>query len=147
MLVKSTRFGPIAVNQADIIILPNGLIGFEDTRHWLILSDAASDDIAWLQSTSQPQVAIPLISPRKFLPDYKVTISQQQIETLQIRSADRVFVMLVLSKTGKTLTVNLRGPIILNLTQRLAIQCVMNEPLPLAFPLVPASSASVRAAA
>ena len=147
MLVKSTRFGPITANQADIIILPNGLIGFEDTRHWLILSDADNADIAWLQSTSQPQVAIPLISPRKFLPDYKVTISQRQIETLRIRPADRVFVMLVLSKTGKSLTVNLRGPIILNLTQRLAIQCVMNEPLPLAFPLVPVASGSVRAAA
>lgn len=147
MLVKSTRFGPITANQADIITFPNGLIGFEDTRHWLILADADNSDIAWLQSTSQPQVAIPLISPRKLLPDYKVTISQRQIESLKIRSSDRVFVLLVLSKTGKTLTVNLRGPLILNLNQRLAMQCVVNDPLPLAFPLGTVSFESVRAAA
>lgn len=147
MLVKTTRFGPIAANQADIIVFPNGLIGFEDTRHWLVLADANSADLAWLQSTAQPQVAIPLISPRKFLPDYKVTISQRQIDTLRVRSSDRIFVMLVLSKTAKTLTVNLRGPLVINLTQRLAVQCVLNEPLPLAMPLNLPASGSMRAAA
>jgi len=147
MLVKTTRFGPVAVNQADIIVFPNGLIGFEDTRHWLVLADADSSELAWLQSTAQPQIAVPLISPRKFLPDYKVTISQRQIETLRVRSTDRVFVMLVLSKTGKTLTVNLRGPIVINLTQRLAVQCVLNDPLPLAMPLNVPTTSGIRAAA
>lgn len=147
MLVKTTRFGPIATSQADIIVFPNGLIGFEDTRHWLVLSDADNPQLAWLQSTAQPQVAIPLISPRKLLPDYRVSITQRQIETLRIRSSDRVFVMLVLSKTGKTLTVNLRGPLVINLTQRLAVQCILNDPLPLAMPLSIPSSPGMRAAA
>lgn len=147
MLIKSTRFGPVAASDADIIVFPNGLIGFEDTRHWLILADADNSDVAWLQSATQPQVALPLISPRKFLPNYRASISQSQIETLGVRSTDRIFVMLVMSKSGKTLTVNLRGPIIINLTQRLAIQCVLNDPLPLALPLTQSSSGIARAAA
>lgn len=147
MLVKSTRFGPISADQADIIVFPSGIIGFEDTRHWLILSDAENPDIAWLQSTAQPQVAVPLISPRKFFPEYKVTISQRQIESLRIRSTDRVYIMLVLSKSAKVITVNLRAPIVINLTQRLAVQGVMDELLPLAQPLVPMNSSSVRRAA
>jgi flagellar assembly factor FliW len=147
MLVKSTRFGPITASDADIIVMPHGLIGYEDTRHWLILADAENSDIAWLQSAAQPQVALPLVSPRKFVPDYKVTISQRQIEILNVRPSDRIFIMLVVSKSGKSLTVNLRGPILINLTQRLAVQCVLNEPLPLAMPLTLPSSSISRAAA
>ncbi len=146
MLVKSTRFGPIDASQGDVILLPNGLIGFESTRYWLILPDADNPDIAWLQSTAQPQIALPIISPRKFLPDYKVAINDRQIEVLRARNSDRLFVMLILSKTGKTITANLRGPIIINLTQRLGVQCILNEPLPLALPLTLSSQATRSAA-
>ncbi|HAC91962.1 MAG TPA: hypothetical protein DCF63_15255 [Planctomycetaceae bacterium] len=147
MLVKSTRFGSISVSQEDVIYFPTGLIGFENTRHWLILGDHGSPDVVWLQSTTQPQLALPLISPRKFLPDYKVSLSHRQVSALQLRSNDRLFVLLVLSKTGKTLTANLRGPILVNLTGRLAIQTVVSDSLPLALPLVQGHAGSLRAAA
>jgi flagellar assembly factor FliW len=92
-------------------------------------------------------LALPLVSPRKFLPDYKVSLSQRQVSALQLRSTDRLFVLLVLSKTGKTLTANLRGPILVNLTGRLAIQTVVSDSLPLALPLVQGQTGSLRAAA
>jgi flagellar assembly factor FliW len=130
-----------------VIYFPTGLIGFENTRHWLILGDPGSPDVVWLQSTTQPQLALPLVSPRKFLPDYKVSLSQRQVSALQLRSTDRLFVLLVLSKTGKTLTANLRGPILVNLTGRLAIQTVVSDSLPLALPLVQGQTGSLRAAA
>ncbi|MBX3422583.1 MAG: flagellar assembly protein FliW [Pirellulaceae bacterium] len=147
MLVQSTRFGNISAKQDDILIFPNGLIGFESTKHWLLVADPENPLIAWLQSTSQPQVALPLISPRKFLPDYKVHLSQRQLTNLHVRSTDQLYVMLVLSKSGKTLTANLRGPIIINLTQRLALQTVVNDPLPLALPLIITETGSIREAA
>lgn len=147
MLVKTTRFGPITAGQKDILIFPNGLLGYESSRHWMLLSDTDNSHVAWLQSVSDPQVALPVISPRKFLPDYKVVISQRQLSPLHLRASDRVYVMCVLSKTGKTLTVNLKGPILLNLSQQLGIQVVLNDNLPLALPLVQTSSGDVRRAA
>ena len=147
MLVKSTRFGSVSANDEDVLVFPNGLIGFEKTKHWIILPDRDNSDVAWLQATSQPQVALPIVSPRKFIPDYKVTVGQRDLAILQTRSVDRIFVMLVLSKTGKTLTANLRGPIILNLTQRIGIQTVITEPLPLALPLVQTTQGTIRDAA
>lgn len=147
MLVKSTRFGPVTANEEDIIVFPNGLIGFEKSKHWIILPDSDNRDVAWLQSTTQPQVALPIVSPRKFMPDYKVTVGQRDLAALSCRSSDRIFVMLVLSKTGKTLTANLRGPLIINLTQRLGIQTVVSEPLPLALPLIQTANNTIRVAA
>jgi flagellar assembly factor FliW len=147
MLVKSTRFGEIKANEEDIIVFPNGLIGFEKNKHWILLPDKENAEIAWLQATAQPQVALPLISPRKFKPDYNAIVSKRDLASLQTRTSDRLFILLILSKTGKTVTANLRGPIIINLTQRLGIQTVLNEPLPLAMPLEQTSTGSLRAAA
>ena len=147
MLVQSTRFGSIQAAQEEIIIFPSGLIGFESTKHWMILPDPENLDVAWLQSVAQPQVALPLVSPRKFAPNYKVTVTSRQLSVLHTRSTDRIFIMLIVSKTGKTLTANLRGPVIINLTQRIASQIIADEALPLALPLTLTGKPALRMAA
>ncbi|MEO8268152.1 MAG: flagellar assembly protein FliW [Aureliella sp.] len=134
-MVKTSRFGQVESNQEEVIIFPQGLIGFEASRHWLIVPDPENSDVAWLQSISQPQVALPVISPRKFAPDYKVNVPTRQLVPLKLRSSDQVYILNVVSKSGKTLTTNLRSPIVVNLTQRLACQVITTDALPLALPI------------
>ena len=90
MLVQTSRFGQIQSSQEEVIIFPLGLIGFESSRQWLIVPDPENTEVAWLQSLAQPQVALPLISPRKFAPDYKVCVPRRQLAPLNIRSTDRI---------------------------------------------------------
>lgn len=147
MLVQTSRFGQIQSSQEEVIIFPQGLIGFESSRHWLIIPDPENGDVAWLQSIGETQVALPLVSPRKFAPDYKVCISQRQLSPLKIRSSDRVYVLTVVSKSGKTLTTNLRSPIVVNLTKRLACQVIASDELPLAMPISLSTANRLRMAA
>ncbi len=147
MLVKTSRFGQVQSTQEEVIIFPQGLIGFEASRHWLIVADPENPDVAWLQSISQPQVALPMISPRKFAPQYKVNVPNRQLAPLKLRSSDRVYVLNVVSKSGKTLTANLRSPIVINLTKRLACQVITTDPLPLAMPITLGSKPALRMAA
>ncbi|HBE71423.1 MAG TPA: hypothetical protein DDW52_25030 [Planctomycetaceae bacterium] len=135
MQIQTSRFGQIEAGPEDIIIFPQGLIGFESSRQWLILPDPENPDVAWLQSVAQPQVALPLVSPRKFAPEYKVNVPNRQLSTLQIRSSDRIYVLNVVSKSGKTLTVNLRSPVVINLSKRTACQVITTDSLPLALPI------------
>ncbi len=147
MLVKTSRFGQVQSSQEEVIIFPQGLIGFESSRHWLIVPDPENTDVAWLQSISQPQVALPMISPRKFAPEYKVNIPTRQLSPLKLRSTDRVYVLNVVSKSGRTLTANLRSPIVVNLTKRLACQVITTDALPLAMPITLGSKPALRMAA
>ena len=135
MIVSTTRFGQIEVSQEHVILFPQGLIGFETCRHWVILPDAANPDVAWLQSISQGQVALPIMSPRKLMVDYKVNVSRRQLTPISMHTSDRVFIMTVISKTGRTLTTNLRSPLVINMTRRLACQVVTDDAQPLALPL------------
>lgn len=147
MLVQTSRFGQVQTSQEEVIIFPQGLIGFEASRHWLIVPDPANPEIAWLQSSSEPRVALPLISPRKLAPDYKVVIASRQLVSLNIRSTDRIYILCVVSKSGKTLTMNLRSPIVINLTKRLACQVIASDTLPLAMPISLGGTSAVRMAA
>lgn len=147
MLVKTSRFGQVQSTQEEVIIFPQGLIGFEASRHWLIVADPENPDVAWLQSISQPQVALPMVSPRKFAPQYKVNVPNRQLAPLKLRSSDRVYVLNVVSKSGKTLTANLRSPIVINLTKRLACQVITTDPLPLAMPITLGNKPALRMAA
>ncbi|MCR9296451.1 MAG: flagellar assembly protein FliW [bacterium] len=135
MFVQTSRFGQIQSSQEEVIFFPQGLIGFEASRHWLIVPDPANSDVAWLQSLNEARVALPLVSPRKFVPDYKVATSNRDLSPLCIRKADRVYVLCVVSKSGKTLTINLRSPIVVNLSRRIACQVISSETLPLAMPI------------
>jgi flagellar assembly factor FliW len=147
MLVKTSRFGQVQSSQEEVIIFPQGLIGFESSRNWLIVPDPENSDVAWLQSISQPQIALPMVSPRKFAQDYRVNIPKRQLAALNLRSTDRVYVLTVVSKSGKTLTANLRSPIVINLTKRLACQVITTDALPLALPINLGSAPGVRLAA
>lgn len=147
MLVKTSRFGQVHTTQAEVIIFPQGLIGFESSRHWLIVPDPENSDVAWLQSISQPQVALPMISPRKYAPEYKVSVPTRQLTPLKLRSSDQIYILNVVSKSGKSLTANLRSPIVVNLTQRLACQVITSDAMPLALPITLTKKPALRMAA
>lgn len=147
MQIQSSRFGTLDVHYSDMLFMPQGLIGFETCRHWVLLANEDNEEVAWLQSVALSEVALPVISPRRFLPQYKLHVQRRDLEVLQMHQRDKVFVLTVISRTGDSLTTNLKSPIVLNATQRLAIQVVVTDDQPLAHPLALMESHRIRAVA
>jgi flagellar assembly factor FliW len=147
MQIQSSRFGTLDVHHSDMLFMPQGLIGFESCRHWVLLANEDNDEVAWLQSVALSNVALPVISPRRFLPNYKLHVHRRDLDSLQVRNRDQIFVLTVVSRTGDNLTTNLKSPVILNATRRLAIQVVVTDDQPLAHPLALVDSHRIRVAA
>ena len=62
MKIHTTRFASIEIEPDDILFFRNGLLGFEDCRHWVLLADADNSAVAWLQSTvSYTHLTLPTI--------------------------------------------------------------------------------------
>ncbi len=135
MQIESTRFGQIVLDHSDILLMPNGLIGFETCRHWVLLSNPSNEDVAWLQSVGSPSVAVPVVSPRRFDADYRVQLARRDLNLLHLRNDDQVFVLAVVSKNGHALTMNLKSPILLNATRQIAVQVVCSDDRPLSVPI------------
>lgn len=135
MQIQSSRFGKIEINHSDMLLMPHGLIGFETCRHWILLSTDDENQVAWLQSVALANVAIPVISPRRYLPDYRAHVHKRDLTSLHLHSDDLLYFLCVVSKSGSTLTANLKSPILLNATRHIAIQTVVTDEQPMAFPL------------
>ncbi len=75
MNVTTSRFGRIAVEPCDVIQFPAGMLGLEDCRRWMLLADTQNDALAWMQCVERPAVALAVVSPRRFVPDYQLRIA------------------------------------------------------------------------
>jgi flagellar assembly factor FliW len=116
--------------------MPHGLIGFEEYRHWVLLASKESEELAWLQSVALSHVALPMISPRRFVPNYRLQVQRRDLDLLQMHAKDQVYVLASLSKQGNHWTTNLKSPVILNSTRRLAVQVIVIDDQPLSQPII-----------
>lgn len=146
MHIYTTRFGAVQIESDDILLFPNGLIGLEDVRHWVLLADQAHADVGWLQSVSRPDTAMAVVSPRKFSPQYSLRVERGEIEPLELPAPDRAFVLAVVSKDHSHLTLNLRAPLVLNLERCLGRQIVTTDDQPLRLEVAQLYSALRRSA-
>lgn len=147
MQIATTHFGPVEIEVDDILLFPRGVIAFEDCRHWVLLSDADNPALAWLQSVSRSEVALPVISPRRFTPDYTLHISRGQLAPLELSHFDEAYLLAVVSQSDGDLTVNLKAPLIINLNRRLGRQVITSDEQPVALVLTSAQPAVWRKSA
>ena len=79
-----SRFGTLVIDTADVIHFPNGLVGMESCRRWVLLADQQCDAIAWLQSVDRPEMALAVTSPRRFVPDYQMRVARRELALVQL---------------------------------------------------------------
>jgi flagellar assembly factor FliW len=135
MRINTSRFGRIDVAAGDVLRFPSGLPGLEDCREWALLADAANDALGWLQSTTRGDVALAVVSPRRFVPDYQVRIPRSELTPLDVADIRQAQVVVVVGTNGTSLTLNLKAPIVINLEARTGRQVVASGELPLQYEL------------
>ncbi|MHB8637524.1 MAG: flagellar assembly protein FliW [Fimbriimonadaceae bacterium] len=130
LLFDTTRFGTVGYTDADVVLFNDGPVGFPEHRRFLLLCHKPDSPFRWLQSLDEPQLAFLITDPASWVPTYAPTISDADVERLGlIASAPRLVYVTVTIPPGKPeeMTVNLAGPILIDLERRLAIQLVLQD--------------------
>jgi flagellar assembly factor FliW len=135
MQIKTTRFGQIAIEPDDVLQFPAGLFGLEDCRWWVLLADAANDAVGWMQSTTRPEIALAVVSPRRFVPSYQVRVSSSELVPLGLECLSDAKVLVIVSRNEKGMTLNLKAPLVINLRYKKGKQVVTSGDQPLQFQL------------
>jgi flagellar assembly factor FliW len=135
MEITTTRFGRLEIEANDIIRFPTGLWGFEDCREWVLLADQENDALAWLQCVQRPAVALAVASPRRFVPDYRMRVARRELSSLELSDVKRAKVLVVVGRTDRAMTLNLKAPVVINLDRRLGRQVITNGDLPVQYEL------------
>lgn len=127
MELFTTRFGPVCVEEEDVITFSNGLIGMEPCRRWALLADSQNASLGWLQSVDRDDLALAVVSPRRFVPDYRIRIARRDLDPLALVSPRGAQVLVILSQIGDTLALNLKAPLVMNIDTRQGRQIVAKD--------------------
>lgn len=72
MVIHTSRFGAVSLTSEDVIQFPEGLLGFNELRRFVLLDDPTDEIFAWLQSCEEPGIAFPLLEPELFTTGYNI---------------------------------------------------------------------------
>jgi flagellar assembly factor FliW len=127
ILVETTRFGQIVVDEMQLVHLPDGLLGFEDLCDYCLLPHAPDSAFHWLQSLTVPSIAFVVVNPFDFFPDYEFTIDDETTAVLHLHDVMDVAVLTLVTIRGAEVTTNLVGPLVINTRKRCARQLVLSD--------------------
>ncbi len=129
MLIKTTRFGQVEINSEDIFTFPEGLLGFQDLRQFVLLDDPNDDIFAWLQSCELPSIAFPVLEPEIFGQYYNIALTKNETELLKLKPDQKpVFMNIITIPDDPTqMTANVKAPIVINMELKSARQCVLQD--------------------
>jgi flagellar assembly factor FliW len=96
------------------IRLPMGLLGFEQTKDYLLIINPAEAPFRWLQVKDNPALAFVVVDPFIVMPEYRPDIPQTDAELLGLASPSEAALFNIVTLHGSRATLNLKGPIVIN---------------------------------
>jgi len=126
--VPTSRFGEIQVETDRVISFVEPVLGFNESKEYILLDHAENSPFKWLQSLQEPDLAFVVTNPRFFGIDYEFTLEDEFVDKLAIESAEEPLVLTIVnipSGNPSLMTANLMGPVVINQSTRNAMQVVL----------------------
>ena len=131
MKLSTTRFGKIDIQEDQIIHVPSGMIGFPEAQRFTLLEHKKGSPFLWFQSVDDGALAFVLTDPLLFKPDYEIKINGEDKETLRLADASNGILTLAVVNISHLepfeITVNLLGPLVINVLKKLGKQIVLSD--------------------
>ena len=110
VMIDSEHLGSVEVDEASVIELPAGILGFPEQRRYAVVAADDSGLYSWLQSLDQPQLAFLAVVPSPFFPDYEPVISDEDCATIGLTDPADAQVLCLVTVGEDAVTANLLGP-------------------------------------
>lgn len=128
--IRSTLLGTLRLPRAQLFDFPLGLFGFPDARGFALVP-TTRPGVFWLQSANHAALTFLLADPFRFVEGYAVELGEAELGALAAASAAELIVLCVLTLPGGDRadpTLNLQGPVALNLARGEGRQVVLGDP-------------------
>ena len=127
MLIQTTRFGPIDVDDGKIMTFQDGLLGFPKHRRFALIQTSPDPAFFWMQAVEDPDLAFVVCDPLLFVPDYQVPIRKDDVAALRLHDLNDCQVLVIVNKVNGDLTANLLGPLVIGAHSLLGKQLVLSD--------------------
>jgi len=129
MRINTKVFGEIEIADDKIIHFPSGIIGFPELTDFALVHDEEKGigAIHWLQSVQESAFAMPVMDPLIVCPDYNPEVDDELLKPLGELAPDELLVLVTVTVPSDLtqMSVNLRGPLIINAVEKKACQVII----------------------
>ncbi len=121
--------GKINYEEKNIITFKKGIPGFSELKKFVIVETEDYEPFKLLHSLENSEVALIVTSPYEFYEDYEIKLKDETINNLNIKEPCEVMVMstVTLNSDVKKITMNLQGPIVINTSNNLGEQIIVDN--------------------
>lgn len=129
MNIKTSRFGELDVADEAVISMPDGMLGFSEIKRYVLVQHRDGSPFLWYQAVDEPNLAFVVVDAFTFFPDYEVVMSSEDVEVLKCTKPGdlAVFLVVVIPDNPEDMTANLRGPLVVNVDNKVARQVVLTD--------------------
>ena len=84
--IKTTRFGEVEIDENCAIHFPDGLLGFQEQKDYIILEHKPDSPFCWLQSWTSPDLAFVITNPFLVKNNYLEDLSPDENALFKIKN-------------------------------------------------------------
>ena len=127
MRITTSRFGELELEESEIITFPQGILGFEAVKRYILLGD--TQPFGFLQAVDDPDLTFVVIDPRAIVQDYRAEVPGAEVEEIGIKEQDETVALAIVTipDDPQKMTANLQAPILINCSNRQAKQLVLGD--------------------
>lgn len=132
MKINTRIFGEIEIADEKIITFDNGIIGFPELKRFTLIHDeekGTNAGIRFLQSLEESTFAMPVMDPLIVRPDYDPEVDDELLASAGELTEHNILVLVTVTVPADLtkMTVNLQGPIVVNVDERKACQIILDS--------------------
>lgn len=127
MKFETSRFGQIDVKAEDILIFPEGPLGFPDCTRFTLIDEEKAQPFRMLQSLDNLSLAFVVVDPLVVRQNYHFNVTQDDLKLVKAEATDDLVVYAIVTMAGELadVTVNLQGPLVINKKHKIGHQFVL----------------------
>lgn len=122
--ISSERFGELEIPEEDIITFPLGIPGVPFDR--FIIKELI-EPVKWLIAIDDTDVAMLIVSPFKFFPNYSFVLNDETVSILQANSEEELEVYVALLQHEEGVAANLKSPFVINRRTKIGVQILLED--------------------
>lgn len=127
MIVQTSRFGQVEVDESRLITFDEGILGFPEQRDYALIQTGRDSGFYWLQSVEARDLAFVVCDPRLFVADFQAPVKVDELQSIELTDPQRAQVFIIVNKVNDLLTGNFQGPIVVNVVNRKGRQLVLSD--------------------
>lgn len=130
MKLDTLKFGLIEVSDDLVFDFSEPILGYEHLKRYVLADYDTESPFKWLQSIEDMNVSFPVTIPALFGIEYTFTLPEFEAKIIDLSSIEDVLTLNIVNiPKGEPAesTVNLLAPIIINISNKKAIQMILQE--------------------